>query len=136
MIVVSNSVCEIRNLFDNYIHTKIKNGVLPQSKELVAGFLTEHSKEIKKANKPLLTMVLTKLFSDVTNRKRSLKLDPRRMVAGQHHRVSPRHLHQYAAQAAWLEDHRRTDNGGLVHLALGLSLKHPVSRNWKGYWQR
>lgn len=35
-----------------------------------------------------------------------------------------------------LEKHGRTDDGGLVHLALGLSRKHPVSRNWKWYWQR
>lgn len=71
-----------------------------------------------------------------TNQAESYFSRLRRMVAGQHHHVSPRYLHQYAAHAAWLEDHRRTDNGGLVHLALGLALKHPVSRNWKGYWQR
>ena len=71
-----------------------------------------------------------------TNQAESYFARLRRMVSGQHHHVSPRHLHQYAAHAAWLEDHRRTDNGGLVHHALGLALKHPVSRNWKGYWQR
>ena len=71
-----------------------------------------------------------------TNQAESYFSRLRRMVAGQHHHVSPRHLHQYAAQAAWLEDHRRTDNGGLVHLALGLAMRHPVSRQWKGYWQR
>ena len=71
-----------------------------------------------------------------TNQAESYFSRLRRMVAGQHHHVSPRYLYQYAAQAAWLEDHRRTDNGGLVHLALGLALRHPVSRNWKGYWQR
>jgi transposase-like protein len=60
----------------------------------------------------------------------------RRMVSGQHHHVSPRYLHQYAAQAAWIEDHRRMDNGSLVQATLKLALRHPVSRNWKGYWQR
>jgi transposase-like protein len=60
----------------------------------------------------------------------------RRMVAGQHHHVSARYLHQYAAHAAWLEDHRRLDNGALTHRALGAALAHPVSREWKGYWQR
>lgn len=59
----------------------------------------------------------------------------RRMVSGQHHFVSPQHLHQYAAQAAWIEDHRRLDNGKLAHRSLALALKHPVSRGWKGYWQ-
>ena len=60
----------------------------------------------------------------------------RRMVTGQHHFVSPRYLAAYAAHAAWLEDHRRLDNGALTHRALGLAMAHPVSRQWKGYWQR
>lgn len=71
-----------------------------------------------------------------TNQAESYFSRLRRMVSGQHHHVSPRYLHQYAAQAAWLEDHRRTDNGGLVHRTLFVSLSHPVSRDWKGYWQR
>jgi len=60
----------------------------------------------------------------------------RKMVGGQHHHVSPQHLHQYAAHAAWMEDHRRDDNGTLASRVLGLAMVHPVSRNWKGYWQR
>ena len=71
-----------------------------------------------------------------TNQAESYFSRLRRMVAGQHYHVSPPYLHQYAAHAAWLEDHRRMSNGELAHHALGLSLKHPVSRNWKGYWQR
>jgi transposase-like protein len=71
-----------------------------------------------------------------TNQAESYFSRLRRMVAGQHHHVSPRHLHQYAAHAAWLEDHRREANGDLAQTALGLALAHPVSRNWKGYWQR
>lgn len=71
-----------------------------------------------------------------TNQVESYFSRLRRMVAGQHHHVSPRYLHQYAAHAAWMEDHRRMDNGSLVHHALGLALRHPVSRDWKGYWQR
>jgi transposase-like protein len=60
----------------------------------------------------------------------------RRMVRGQHHFVSPQHLHQYAAHAAWLEDHRRLDNGALAHRAIGLALKQGPSNQWTGYWQR
>lgn len=71
-----------------------------------------------------------------TNMAESFLARLRRMVGGQHHHVSPQHLHQYAKHAAWLEDHRREDNGALCHRALGLALTHPVSRNWKGYWQR
>lgn len=60
----------------------------------------------------------------------------RRMVAGQHHGVSPKYLHQYSAHAAWLEDHRRRDNGGNAFATVALAMQHPVSRVWKGYWQR
>jgi transposase-like protein len=71
-----------------------------------------------------------------TNQAESYFSRLRRMVEGQHHGVSARHLHAYGAHAAWVEDHRRVDNGALTHRALGLALSHPVSRDWKGYWQR
>lgn len=71
-----------------------------------------------------------------TNQAESFLARLRKMVEGQHHHVSPQHLHQYAAHAAWMEDYRREDNGTLCHKALGLALAHPVSREWKGYWQR
>ena len=60
----------------------------------------------------------------------------RRMVVGQHHHVSPRYLHQYATQAAWLEDKRRESNGALTFGLVGNAMDCPVSRAWKGYWQR
>jgi transposase-like protein len=71
-----------------------------------------------------------------TNQAESFFSRLRRMVNGQHHSVSPQYLHQYATHAAWLEDHRRLDNGAIARRALGLALDHKVSRNWKGYWQR
>ena len=70
-----------------------------------------------------------------TNQAESYFSRLRRMVQGQHHFVSPRHLHQYAAHAAWAEDHCREDNGAATKRIAGLGLSHPVSRNWKGYWQ-
>ncbi|UWQ16254.1 IS1595 family transposase [Jannaschia sp. M317] len=60
----------------------------------------------------------------------------RRMVEGQHHGVSPQYLHQYANHAAWLEDNRRTDNGTLAQIVVSNAMGAPVSRSWKGYWQR
>jgi hypothetical protein len=60
----------------------------------------------------------------------------RNMVSGQHHYVSAQYLHQYANHAAWLEDNRRTDNGTLAHIVLSNAMGAPVSRSWKGYWQR
>lgn len=60
----------------------------------------------------------------------------RRMIEGQHHRVSAKYLYQYANEAAWKEDHRRLSNGTAANRTLGLALHHPVSRQWAGYWQR
>jgi transposase-like protein len=60
----------------------------------------------------------------------------RRMVGGQHHFVSHKYLYQYAAHAAWCEDHRRSSNGVNATEILTDALAHPVSRVWKGYWQR
>lgn len=71
-----------------------------------------------------------------TNQAESFFSRLRRMVRGQHHHVSGRYLHAYASHAAWLEDHRREDNGQLAGRALGLAMAAPVSRTWAGYWQR
>jgi transposase-like protein len=60
----------------------------------------------------------------------------RRMIDGQHHHVSAQYLHQYANHAAWLEDNRRTDNGTLARIVVSNAMGAPVSRTWKGYWQR
>ena len=56
-----------------------------------------------------------------------------RMIAGQHLRVEGRYLD---AHAAWLEDHRSESNGTLADRPIGGALAAPVSRAWKGYWQR
>jgi transposase-like protein len=60
----------------------------------------------------------------------------RRMIGGQHLRVEGRYLDAYAAHAAWLEDHRSESNGTLADRLIGGALAAPVSRAWKGYWQR
>lgn len=71
-----------------------------------------------------------------TNQAESYFSRLRRMVGGQHHHVSPQYLHQYAAHAAWLEDHRRESNGALAGRIVRNAMAAPVSRTWKGYWQR
>lgn len=76
------------------------------------------------------------LDGSCTNQAESYFSRLRRMVAGQHHFASARHLHAYAAHAAWMEDHRRLDNGTLAKRVVRLAMAHPVSREWKGYWQR
>jgi transposase-like protein len=71
-----------------------------------------------------------------TNGAESYFARMRRMIRGQHHRVTPTYLKGYAAHAAWLEDHRKASNGGLVDRLIVNGLLAPVSRAWKGYWQR
>ena len=70
-----------------------------------------------------------------TNHAESYFSRLRRMISGQHHRVGEQHLGAYAVHAAWLEDHRES-NGALVDRLISRALAVPVSRGWKGYWQR
>lgn len=60
----------------------------------------------------------------------------RRMIGGQHLRVEGRHLNAYATHAAWLKDRRNESNGCLPDRLISWALAVPVSRDWKGYWQR
>lgn len=71
-----------------------------------------------------------------TNQAESYFSRLRRMIGGQHHWVDGRHLGAYAVHAAWLEDHRDQSNGALADRLIGKALAAPVSRGWKGYWQR
>jgi transposase-like protein len=71
-----------------------------------------------------------------TNHAESFFSRLRRMIGGQHHKVGARHLGAYAVHAAWLEDHRTQSNGALADRLIGRALAAPVSRSWKGYWQR
>lgn len=76
------------------------------------------------------------LMGTHTNNAESFFSRLRCMVAGQHHFVSPKYLHQYANHAAWLEDHRRESNGALTMRVVRNAMAAPVSRVFKGYWQR
>ena len=81
----------------------------------------------------------SKAYSDNgihTNMAESYFSRLRAMVGGQHHHVSPQYLHQYADNAAWLEDNRSKSNGVNAFNLLESALLSPVSRAWKGYWQR
>lgn len=55
---------------------------------------------------------------------------------GVHHHVSGEHLAEYANEISWREDRRCYDNKENFEALLGLATRHPVSRKWKGYWQR
>ncbi|MCJ2128036.1 IS1595 family transposase [Methylobacterium sp. E-045] len=71
-----------------------------------------------------------------TNQAESFFARLRRMVSGQHHFVTARYLHQYAAEAAWKEDHRRDPNGIAFARTIRLALVSPKSWAFCGYWQR
>lgn len=79
------------------------------------------------------------IFSDngaCTNQAESYFSRLRRMEIGTHHHLSGRYLDAYAGEAAWREDHRRKPNGTLYALVAKATMAHPVSKVWKGYWQR
>ena len=71
-----------------------------------------------------------------TNQAESYFSRLRRAELGQHHHISGAYLHAYAAEMAWREDHRRVPNGTLFTAVVDAAMNAPVSRQWKGYWQR
>jgi transposase-like protein len=71
-----------------------------------------------------------------TNQAESFFSRIRRAEMGHHHHLSGPHLNAYAREMAWREDHRRVSNGEQYLMVAAAALAHPVSRQWKGYWQR
>ncbi len=71
-----------------------------------------------------------------TNQAESFFSRLRRAEIGTHHHISGRYLRSYANEMAWREDNRRIDNGRLYLMTAAAAMAHPVSRDWKGYWQR
>jgi transposase-like protein len=60
----------------------------------------------------------------------------RRAEIGTHHKVAGPYLASYAGEMAWREDARRNSNGAQYLRITRAAVVHPVSRQWKGYWQR
>ena len=71
-----------------------------------------------------------------TNMAESFFSRLRRAEIGIHHSIAGPYLNAYAMEMAWREDNRRVSNGEQYLMAVGSALAHPVSRQWKGYWQR
>jgi hypothetical protein len=71
-----------------------------------------------------------------TNQAESFFSRLRRAEIGTHHHIAGPYLGSYAAEMSWREDYRRESNGELYLAMADAALKHPVSRQWKGYWQR
>lgn len=78
-------------------------------------------------------------FSDdgaCTNQAESYFSRLRRAEIGTHHHISGKYLQAYAGEMAWREDYRRVANGEQFTMTVAAAAWHPVSRQWKGYWQR
>lgn len=71
-----------------------------------------------------------------TNQAESFFSRIRRAEIGIHHHIAGPYLSAYANEMAWRENHRRFSNGEQYLLVTKAALVHPVSRQWKGYWQR
>jgi hypothetical protein len=71
-----------------------------------------------------------------TNMAESFFSRIRRAEIGIHHKIAGPYLNAYADEMAWRENYRRNSNGA-QYLALATAAAHcPISRQWKGYWQR
>jgi transposase-like protein len=71
-----------------------------------------------------------------TNQAESFFSRLRRAEIGVHHRISGKRLSPYASEMAWREDNRRVPNGAQFNAIASMALKYPMSREWRGYWQR
>ena len=71
-----------------------------------------------------------------TNMAESFFSRIRRAETGTHHHIAGKYLDCYADEMAWRENSRRVSNGQQFIMIAEAALAHPVSRRWKGYWQR
>jgi len=71
-----------------------------------------------------------------TNQAESFFSRIRRSEFGIHHRISGKYLGSYASEMAWREDRRRVSNGAQFQNIAATAITHPMSRNWRGYWNR
>jgi transposase-like protein len=71
-----------------------------------------------------------------TNQAESFFSRLRRAEIGIHHRISGQYLYAYAGEMAWRDNNRRVSNGAQYLGVVAAALNAPVSRQWKGYWQR
>lgn len=71
-----------------------------------------------------------------TNMAESFFSRLRRAENGSHHHIAGPYLHRYAGESAWRENNRRISNGEQFLLIVSGALAHPISTQWKGYWQR
>jgi transposase-like protein len=82
----------------------------------------------------------SEMYSDLngcsTNMAEAFFSRLRRAQIGTHHKIAGRYLASYAAEMDWREDNRRVSNGEQYAAIVSAAAHQPVSRQWKGYWQR
>jgi len=71
-----------------------------------------------------------------TNQAESFFSRMRRAEIGQHHHIAGPYLTAYSREIARREDDRRASNGEQYLIVASKALADPVSRQWRGYWQR
>ncbi|WP_246725566.1 IS1595 family transposase [Beijerinckia sp. L45] len=71
-----------------------------------------------------------------TNQAESFFSRVRRAEKGIYHHISGDYADLYAAEIAWRENNRRVSDAERYLKVLALTLRHPVSRRFGGYWQR
>lgn len=95
--------------------------------------------DVLNARYPMKRINHSECYSDgeaCTNQAESFFSRLRRAEIGTHHHIAGPYLNSYADEMAWREDHRRQSNGAQYLKVVSAGLRHPVSRQWKGYWQR
>jgi transposase-like protein len=123
---------------------KSEDAAIPTIRERVALGSTVYADDASHWNQ-LHARYLTKqvdhsvCYSDgqaCTNMAESFFSRLRRAEIGIHHHVAGPYLAAYADEMAWREDNRRVSNGVQYLAVVNAASKHPVSKTWKGYWQR
>jgi transposase-like protein len=71
-----------------------------------------------------------------TNQAESFHARLKRSIKGVYHHIARVYTDNYVAEIAWRETNRRISNGEQFLTIAAAGLHHPVSRQWKGYWQR
>lgn len=71
-----------------------------------------------------------------TNHAESFHSRMRRSEIGVHHHIAGPYFAAYLSENAWRDNYKRVSNGDQYLALISAVANHPVSRQWKGYWQR
>lgn len=104
-----------------------RDGVVEVDGAYFSGYVKPENKKADRAYSPdgACTNMVESFFSRL-----------RRAEIGTHHHIAGKYLAAYASEMAWREDNRRVSNGGQFAQIVAAAMEAPVSRQWKGYWQR